>query len=242
MTLIYQSWIDQDQNTKMNLSEETNQSSDPNYFTHVTSTSQILLQVENPMKCELEFDIDTLDVQFKCISTEFRKNLNELRQNPEKKELIQKLALSKQALSRIASWSSMVNTAEGLEMIKNSIEPETLRQTKIINRKQEIEEILNLSKAQSAIDVCFLMDCTGSMRMYVNATKTQIRSLTKTITFLYSTKPRIAFVGYRDIDDPMEILDFTDVEEEFEKYLNQIQARGGDDTCEDVFGKCVAQK
>ncbi|CAF4394230.1 unnamed protein product, partial [Rotaria sordida] len=47
----------------------------------------------------------------------------------------------------------------------------------------------------------------------------------------------LAFVGYRDINENLDKLDFTDDENIFQEFLTKVQAMGGDDTCEDVFSK-----
>ncbi|CAM4936564.1 unnamed protein product [Rotaria socialis] len=126
-----------------------------------------------------------------------------------------------------------MRTEEGMAIVKEDMKK--AREYEVNQRKYEIDEVLKLTKAQSAIDVCFLVDCTGSMSAYIDATKTQIRQLTDTIIKLHATKPHLAFVGYRDIDENIEKLDFTDDVNIFKMYLDQVNATGGDDTCEDVF-------
>jgi len=182
-----------------------------------------------------DVDIDALDAEFERLSIDFKGQIAELRKNPSNLTLRLTLTSTKEALMRIKTWSSLVSTTDGLAIVKKNIAEQ--RKKELIQRQFEVDEILKISKAQSAVDLCFLMDCTGSMRKYLDATKTQIRQLTEAIVQLYSTKPYLAFVGYRDIGENLEKLDFTDDENIFEELLNKVQAIGGDDTCEDVFGK-----
>jgi hypothetical protein len=48
----------------------------------------------------------------------------------------------------------------------------------------------------------------------------------------------VAFVGYRDYDDEKRIerLDFTEDTSAVINFMNNVEAVGGGDTCEDVFG------
>jgi hypothetical protein len=203
---------------------------------HRISAPTIDWDTEKALGSVTDIDIDALDAEFERLSLDFKDQLAELRKHPNNLSLRHTLTSTKEALLRIKTWSSLLSTADGLAMIKKSIAEQ--RGKEFIQRKYEVDEILKISKAQSAVDLCFLMDCTGSMRKYLDATKSQIRQLTEAIVQLFSSKPYLAFVGYRDIDDNMEKIDFTDDENVFQEFLNNIQAIGGDDTCEDVFGKC----
>ncbi|CAF1080685.1 unnamed protein product [Adineta ricciae] len=181
-----------------------------------------------------DIDLDALDAEFERLSFDFKGQLAELRKNPDNLTLRHTLTTTKEALIRIKTWSSLLSTSDGLALVRKNMEQQ--RKQEILRRKYEIDEILKISKVQAAADLCFLIDCTGSMRKYIDATRNQIRQLTDAIVQLFSIKPHIAFIGYRDIGDSTERLDFTDDENIFQEFLNNVQAIGGDDTCEDVFG------
>jgi hypothetical protein len=202
---------------------------------HRCSAPTIGLDTEQSFEIVTDIDIDALDAEFERLSFDFKGQIAELRKNPNNITLRHTLTSTKEALMRIKTWSSLLSTTDGVAIVKKNMAEQ--REKELIQRKFEVDEILKISKAQSMVDLCFLMDCTGSMRQYLDATKTQIRQLTEAIVQLYSTKPYLAFVGYRDINENMDKLDFTDDENVFQEYLNQVQAIGGDDTCEDVFGK-----
>ncbi|CAM4849858.1 unnamed protein product [Rotaria magnacalcarata] len=110
----------------------------------------------------------------------------------------------------------------------------------VVKRKKEIHELMKELQQTELIDVCFLMDCTNSMEKHIDQVKNYIFN---TVALLQTRFPhlnlRLAFVGYRDlnlpIDEQYSILDFTDVEE-FHRFVSNVGCRWGRDVCEDVLG------
>jgi hypothetical protein len=192
---------------------------------------------ETISKSQIDIDIDALDAGFQQLSLETAGILREIRKDPKNVVLREAFASSKTEMARIKEWSSLINTADGLAIVREGMRERRLMD--INKRKYEIDEVLKTIKAQSTADVCFLMDCTGSMSQYIDATKTQIHQLTETIFRLFSTKVRLAFIGYRDIDEDLEQLDFIDDPSMFQNFLGKVEAIGGGDTCEDVFSKRI---
>ncbi|CAK7233095.1 hypothetical protein SEUCBS140593_008487 [Sporothrix eucalyptigena] len=95
-------------------------------------------------------------------------------------------------------------------------------------------------KASCSTDLLFLIDATGSMMSYIEAAKTQVKSIVNDINraFFNEADVRVSVVAYRDHNDKkrIEFLDFTaDVGEVF-KFLDFLIATGGDDVAEDVLG------
>ena len=95
------------------------------------------------------------------------------------------------------------------------------------------------------VDICFCLDCTGSMSRWLLATKEQMKIIIEGITKLIQKeypslklKLRFAIVGYRDINDrpPFFVKDFTDQSADTINFLNTLTASGGDDIPEDVLG------
>ena len=99
------------------------------------------------------------------------------------------------------------------------------------------------------VDLCFIVDCTGSMGSWIKATKDKIVEITQGVLKIPTPKPdppnlRVAFVGYRDHCDGNDRLvsyDFFDVKavgaiETFKKFLDTVAAKGGGDSPEDVTG------
>ncbi|PKC69631.1 hypothetical protein RhiirA1_415372 [Rhizophagus irregularis] len=90
------------------------------------------------------------------------------------------------------------------------------------------------------VDLCFVMDCTGSMGSYIEGVKNSIK---KVVDYMANMEPairiRIGFCGYRDHCDGsnrLQIFDFTNSPENFKNSLSGVSASGGGDTPEDVLG------
>ena len=100
------------------------------------------------------------------------------------------------------------------------------------------------NERMKGVDLCFLMDCTGSMGGWISQCKAKISSIMEEARRLNGdTIVRLAFVGYRDFDcaaagNQHEKADFTpyDRMHELQAALQGIQATGGGDACEDVEG------
>jgi hypothetical protein len=182
--------------------------------------------------CDL--DVDALDEEFKHLSLEFQNNMRDLRADPNNPSKKQSVLRTKEKMNQIKLWSSKLNTEEGRRLLDE-------HRKEIEKRQYEIDQVLKIIKAQSEADVCFVMDCTGSMAPYINEVKNSINNLTKTIMALFKTTSRLAFVGYRDIDykeNNLVQLNFTTDVNAFQQFLSQIALMGGADYCEDVIGKC----
>eukprot|EP01038_Epipyxis_sp_PR26KG_P010478 gene10478-14081_t len=112
-----------------------------------------------------------------------------------------------------------------------------------INHNQvENDRMLNILKAAQTLDICFVIDATGSMHMdkMFEALRKKIRdildSLKENNPYL---KYQLSFVAYRDPEDGpkhIELLPFTSSKTEFEDRIKKINAAGGGDECEDVIG------
>ncbi len=107
-------------------------------------------------------------------------------------------------------------------------------------RRREINRILQLMAAAQAVDLCFLVDCTGSMSSYIQGVKEKIQSIIeKSKKMLPDLNFSVAFVGYRDHCDGADrtvVLDFTTSILEFQSFMGSVAAKGGGDAPEDVFG------
>lgn len=91
----------------------------------------------------------------------------------------------------------------------------------------------------SSLDILFLIDATGSMAKVIDGVKRHIQELVDSI---YNDSEntqniRLSIVSYRDYNDKpqYENLDFTEDIETFKYFLDNLQAKGGDDQAEDVF-------
>jgi hypothetical protein len=91
------------------------------------------------------------------------------------------------------------------------------------------------------VDLCFVMDCTGSMSSHIEGAKDCI---VKVADYMAKMEPaikiRVGFCGYRDHCDNtsrLQIFDFTDSCMNFRNYITaNVSATGGGDSPEDVLG------
>ncbi|CAF1506990.1 unnamed protein product, partial [Didymodactylos carnosus] len=110
----------------------------------------------------------------------------------------------------------------------------------VTKRTKEISDIINGLKEAESVDVCFMMDCTNSMRKYIDQVKQYIFNTVDLLKVRFpQLKMRLAFIGYRDLNLPLDkqysTLDFTDVEE-FHRFVLNVACEFGGDICEDVLG------
>ncbi|CAG8680978.1 6815_t:CDS:1, partial [Cetraspora pellucida] len=98
----------------------------------------------------------------------------------------------------------------------------------------KIENLMNL-------DLCFILDCTGSMSPYIKAAKEHILKVASYVNSNNSNiKLWVSFCGYRDHNnhgDRLQLFDFTNSLEKFKMYItNEVTAISNDDEPEDVLG------
>jgi len=99
-----------------------------------------------------------------------------------------------------------------------------------------------LDRLQRGIDVCFVMDCTGSMGSFITAAKEKILEIILEVEKIEPTAiMRVAFVGYRDYGDgalQLEKVDFVEKAdmEVVRAKLAACPATGGGDGPEDIAG------
>lgn len=92
---------------------------------------------------------------------------------------------------------------------------------------------------EHTLQVCFILDCTASMGPWIEAAKERIVETMKTVQRNYPTYTMYAaFIGYRDFHDHDQFIkyDFTYNIQRLQEDIIDIEADGGDDTCEDVAG------
>ena len=89
------------------------------------------------------------------------------------------------------------------------------------------------------LQVCFVLDCTASMQPWIDAAKDKIVDTLGSIQNRYPEYQIWAsFIGYRDFHDKEQFIQipFTKNIEHLQDLIMDIEAEGGDDTCEDVSG------
>uniref|UniRef100_A0AC35F058 Alpha-type protein kinase domain-containing protein n=1 Tax=Panagrolaimus sp. PS1159 TaxID=55785 RepID=A0AC35F058_9BILA len=123
--------------------------------------------------------------------------------------------------------------------------PERLR-TAMALRKKSIAAVFQSIKNAQNVELCFLVDVTGSMQPHIDEVRNSISQIVNSLKTA-SAMPqqqktakqlRCSFVAYRDHSDSkqFEILQFTESVETFRLFCAGLRADGGGDTPEDVFG------
>ena len=96
------------------------------------------------------------------------------------------------------------------------------------------------------MDLCIVMDTTGSMRSWLNEAKHRIGALMvdipKTIKEIKGKDValRVAFIGYKDHPERPVVHDFASDFASLERSLGEVRAEGGGDIPEDVYGALKA--
>jgi hypothetical protein len=102
-----------------------------------------------------------------------------------------------------------------------------------------LQSILRFENKVKSLDVCFLIDCTGSMAPLIKNAKDKMLAVLDKLNKQYGgLSVRIAVVCYRDVTDKkrFEVLPFTQSGEQARDFIGRLDADGGQDTCEDVNG------
>jgi mRNA-degrading endonuclease YafQ of YafQ-DinJ toxin-antitoxin module len=108
-----------------------------------------------------------------------------------------------------------------------------IKQTKIANLFAE------LKKAEK-VDICFMLDATGSMSLYIAEAKNVIHKVIDKLKLRFQDfELRASFVGYRDHSDGPErviVYNFDQNIDSFKTFVSNVEPKGGQDQCEDIFG------
>jgi hypothetical protein len=154
-----------------------------------------------------------------------------------------KLAESKVRDVAAAVEASAAKLTQRIREVDPKTNPKVvLQQLKIYHEKKENDRLEKLLTAAQSLDICFVIDATGSMNMgkVFNAVSNHIRSV---LLELKKSAPRmvqrLSLVAYRDPGDGLkhfEVQEFTGSVSTFANMAKSVQAGGGGDTCEDVVG------
>ncbi|KAF0541053.1 kinase-like protein [Gigaspora margarita] len=109
------------------------------------------------------------------------------------------------------------------------------------NRENDVSKaIVNIEDSMN-FDLCFVLDCTGSMSPYIEAAKEHILKVASYVNSHNSNfKFWVGFCGYRDHynhSNRLQIFDFNNSLEKFKTYItNKVTAISNNDEPEDVLG------
>ena len=127
----------------------------------------------------------------------------------------------------------IVPEEEGLLTITCEKEPENDIVPEVVKESAKIAGFI------PNLDVCFMLDVTGSMQSHVDRAKNKIKEIIEEVKQQYpESEIKVGIVAYRDVQDTprFDILQFTSNIQEARDFLNRIRTSGGGDTPEDVNG------
>ncbi|EGR30702.1 mhck ef2 kinase domain family protein [Ichthyophthirius multifiliis] len=119
-----------------------------------------------------------------------------------------------------------LNIAQNIRQKKQQIHEEP--DSQIINHNQKVDQ-----------DLLFSMDCTDSMRNYINMCRTELYLINENIKQQFKNSTlRIRFLGFRDFEDEnnLENYEFTNEYDKLKNFINKIHAVGGQDKAENIAG------
>jgi hypothetical protein len=131
---------------------------------------------------------------------------------------------------------------EASTLVSSTVENELRINAKFL-REKAISKTLSNIKRSMEVDLCFVLDCTGSMKPHIAAAKDCILQVSNYVKYTNpSIKLRVGFCGYRDHNDGfsrLQVFGFTDKYDQFTKYMQMVTAFStpeNDDCPEDVLG------
>jgi len=164
--------------------------------------------------------------------------LQKMKANLERK----KRELEEASASKSDKSSTVVNLEKEVNDLKHSIS--TKPDMKNLVGQLSVARTA-YEKKQFGLDLCFVMDCTGSMASWIEQAKDKVNAIMEaSLKIDKRVFPRVAFIGYRDYGDlPKDryfLIDFTEGGHmnEFQDSLATCTATksGNTDTAEDVAG------
>jgi len=162
-----------------------------------------------------------------------------------KKQLEEEKKQVQDSISRIKQPSSSIGETVSTAMLELEREKQRLliiledtNMDELTRERDTYKSIAN--KRQFGLDICIMMDCTGSMSSWIAQAKSKVvEIMVKSKDIDKRIIPRIAFVGYRDHGDGAQqfsIIDFNENGTEIESGLAGVVATGGGDAPEDIAG------
>ncbi|GBB99217.1 hypothetical protein RclHR1_03450012 [Rhizophagus clarus] len=107
-------------------------------------------------------------------------------------------------------------------------------------REKAISKTLNNIELSMKVDLCFVLDCSGSMKPHIAAAKDCILQVSNYIKHTNpNIKLRVGFCGYRDHtngSNHLQIFDFNDQHDQFTQYMQDVLPISNNDHPEDVLG------
>lgn len=193
-------------------------------------------KTENYLKMKKKYEKELLEREEKIKKREMRKK--------EIEELAEKSTKMKREEEELKDAIEKAKFDADIGKIEKQTELDRLKKEKIKIelRQANINQIFLRLKDAESVDLCFLIDCTGSMNIVINGVKDILHKIVNKLTSRFADlKIRCSFVGYRDHNDGdkrITLLPFTTNIDKFKSFVSGVEAvgHGNADICEDVFG------
>jgi Alpha-kinase family/Zinc finger C-x8-C-x5-C-x3-H type (and similar) len=122
-----------------------------------------------------------------------------------------------------------------------SSRPKMSKDERLAKRKQEITDLYKVIRNAERVQLCFLMDCTGSMQPWIDHVKNAVFLLNQRLLATCANGSlETACVAYTDYDVSEDrrtkVSPFSTSRTTFKAFVGSIKASGGGDPPEDIFG------
>ncbi len=115
---------------------------------------------------------------------------------------------------------------------KSEIRDLEMRVSNLKTRQHKISQLFYDLKNAEKVDICFLLDCTGSMSSYIMQAKAVINDVVSRLkTKFKDFELRCSFVGYRDHcdgDARITVFPFSSGLDSFRSFIDSVTATGGE--------------
>lgn len=130
---------------------------------------------------------------------------------------------------------TMTSVVTGMEVSSTLVDKQKMK------KQARVKKLMKAMRKSEQVDLCFVVDCTGSMQPWIDSVKSGITDLYDAMYRKYDgCDLRVAFVRYTDYDQPegsrTTWIDFTRSTSDFKTFVSGIRATGGEDPAEDVMG------
>ncbi|KAJ3121640.1 hypothetical protein HK098_003497 [Nowakowskiella sp. JEL0407] len=135
------------------------------------------------------------------------------------------------------------STVQGVNLLfdqgSSSVNPDTTKTRNMVYMGGDAG-VMGSARSTTAIDLCFLVDCTASMESLIDTVRFELYNIIHALSSeLQFETANVAFVGYRDFynkHDQFVIRDFTSDLNEMRNFIANVKTFGNFDNAEDVIG------
>ena len=247
-----------------------------------TSNNTVQATINNMAQTRLNtngmvtYDLKTVDIDRKKKELEERLKSEQIKKDKKQQELddIKRLDATlkneeEQRKRLEEEYRRQLFTVEATRQAsKTDLKNAEARLLELKTKQAKIANIFAELKKAEKVDICFLLDATGSMDPYISITfilsyffkpkynkyamfyedeaKNVIhRIIDKLKSRFNDFELRASFVGYRDHSEGLKritVQGFSENIDSFKTFVSKVEAMGGSDQCEDVFGGLEVKK